>query len=327
MHLEKTVVFIDEIDDLVKKRNHSKSCSVNSTEQPYDPRTLFVNSLLPRFQELHDKKNIILLMATNNIERVDEAISRMGRVDLVIPVGAISPHGRLKFLKKVSEENLEAFSKLKGWLEKEWVDFAIDYLDATEASSYGTLKHFMDTLIRKIENYHNSGVTDAMGDLRAFLRERAKKKKENQLLIWKDDVIKSKDGDYDTRPKHEDGDFHDFGYFADNEYHSTKAKFQEAFVKLFINLNFGSITVDKAEEIEMTINTYCNTFPMREEIEKGGTRENPCNYKLYNILTPFYDDIEAVLRGGYNEDVKNIIIKARDCVGEMIFGRSILPSK
>ena len=124
LHLNNTVVFIDEIDDLVRDRDQEHQDKQKNNEKPtkqnynamitqsYDPRTFFVNSLLPRFQELHDKKNIILLMATNHIERVDVAISRMGRVDLVIPVGAISPHGRLKYLKKIIENNQKIYNRL-----------------------------------------------------------------------------------------------------------------------------------------------------------------------------------------------------------------------
>jgi SpoVK/Ycf46/Vps4 family AAA+-type ATPase len=151
LHLTNTVVFIDEIDDLVKNR---------TPDQRYDRRTLFVNSLLPRFQELHDSGNIILLMATNNIEGVDDAIKRMGRVDLVIPVGAISPHGRLKYWYQFQEKHKEVFDMTP----EEKMALDIPYLDATEAFNFSTLKHYSELVVDEISavrlRFSEQGITD-----------------------------------------------------------------------------------------------------------------------------------------------------------------------
>lgn len=329
LHLKNTVVFIDEIDDLVKNRNPQKKENAEKNDQPYDPRTLFVNSLLPRFQELHDKENIILLMATNNIERVDDAISRMGRVDLVIPVGAISPHGRLKFLKIISENDFETFNRMHSWFDEEWIDFAIDFLNATEAFSYGILKHYTNMIIRKIKEFSKGGVPATTIEVRSFLQKQiAENKADNPLLIWDKNVIKDNHC-YDTRPKHEEGDFHDFGHFSFHGYHTTKKTFQIEFVKLFIILNFCEIDVEKAREIEKTLSYYCKPFPMREITKENQTVENPCNCNLYNILTPFYDDIERIITAIEKEngdaDTKNTLITARGYLDKMIFDRPILP--
>jgi hypothetical protein len=100
LHLQNTVVFIDEIDDFIMSRESQSGKS-------FDPRNMYVNTLLPKFQELHDNDNLILILATNNYSKVDEAIARLGRIDLIIPVGHLSPYGRLSLLFSFFREQIE----------------------------------------------------------------------------------------------------------------------------------------------------------------------------------------------------------------------------
>jgi hypothetical protein len=86
--LKNTIIFFDEVDQLVKTRqSDSESGDV-----------WVVTALLPKLQELHGNKKIKFVLATNHIDRVDSAIKRPGRIDLVIPMGGICWPDRLRLL-------------------------------------------------------------------------------------------------------------------------------------------------------------------------------------------------------------------------------------
>nr|AAU82288.1 AAA family ATPase [uncultured archaeon GZfos13E1] len=83
-----TVIFFDEVDQLVKSRKKSDEKSV-----------WIVTSLLPMFQKLREQKDIKFILATNDITKVDIAAKRPGRIDAVLPMGAICWQDRLKILR------------------------------------------------------------------------------------------------------------------------------------------------------------------------------------------------------------------------------------
>lgn len=86
--MKNTVIFFDEVDQLVELRSDSSESS-----------RWVVTALLPRFQELRGCKNIVFILATNNIKKSDPAMRRSGRIDFVIPMGSISWKDRLKMLR------------------------------------------------------------------------------------------------------------------------------------------------------------------------------------------------------------------------------------
>ena len=92
VRLKKKVIFFDEIDQLVESR-----------EEGGERSKWIVTSILPKLQELRDQKDIIFILATNHVENVDNAILRLGRVDMVLPMGAISWRDRLRMLEKKIE--------------------------------------------------------------------------------------------------------------------------------------------------------------------------------------------------------------------------------
>jgi SpoVK/Ycf46/Vps4 family AAA+-type ATPase len=106
--LKNTVIFFDEVDQLVKTRkSDSESGDI-----------WVVTALLPKLQELHSNHNIKFVLATNHIDRVDSAIKRPGRIDLVIPMGGICWPDRLRFLIKQieSKDNGNAIKDIKNEL-------------------------------------------------------------------------------------------------------------------------------------------------------------------------------------------------------------------
>jgi SpoVK/Ycf46/Vps4 family AAA+-type ATPase len=71
------VIFFDEMELLVLKRGDEVDWTTN----------LVTNVMLPELQELHDCSNVIPILATNYIDRIEKAGRRPGRFDFVLPVG------------------------------------------------------------------------------------------------------------------------------------------------------------------------------------------------------------------------------------------------
>ncbi len=89
----KSVIFIDEIDSLGKKR---KSSSNPSGSEEGD-RTL--NALLTEMSGFNENDGIIVVAATNRIDILDEALLRPGRFDRQVEVSLPDINGREKILK------------------------------------------------------------------------------------------------------------------------------------------------------------------------------------------------------------------------------------
>jgi SpoVK/Ycf46/Vps4 family AAA+-type ATPase len=90
LRMKDTVIFFDEVDQLVERRKDSTSTSSR----------WIVTSLLPELQALRNNKKVKFILATNDITKVDTAITRRGRIDFVLPMGAICWRDRLKMLRR-----------------------------------------------------------------------------------------------------------------------------------------------------------------------------------------------------------------------------------
>ena len=89
----KSVIFIDEIDALGKKR---KGANSHGGSEEGD-RTL--NALLTEMSGFKGNEGIIVLAATNRIDTLDEALLRPGRFDRQIEVGLPDVNARFSILK------------------------------------------------------------------------------------------------------------------------------------------------------------------------------------------------------------------------------------
>lgn len=89
----KSVIFIDEIDALGKKR---KGTSNHGGSEEGD-RTL--NALLTEMSGFKENEGIIVMAATNRIDTLDEALLRPGRFDRQIEVGLPDVNARFAILK------------------------------------------------------------------------------------------------------------------------------------------------------------------------------------------------------------------------------------
>lgn len=93
----KSVVFIDEIDALGKKRRGN----VGGGSEESD-RTL--NALLTEMSGFRENEGIIVVAATNRIDTLDEALLRPGRFDRQIEVGLPDINARYRILKLHGEK-------------------------------------------------------------------------------------------------------------------------------------------------------------------------------------------------------------------------------
>lgn len=89
---EKSVIFIDEIDCIGKKR---KGGNISGSEE--GDRTL--NALLAEMSGFKDNEGIIVVAATNRIDVLDEALLRPGRFDRQVEVELPDVNARYKILK------------------------------------------------------------------------------------------------------------------------------------------------------------------------------------------------------------------------------------
>ena len=95
MKIRNAVIFFDEVDQFVKKRPPKGQGDAEPV--------WIVTALLPKFAELRRRKDIRFMLATNLIDVVDTAISRPGRIDLILPMGGISWRDRVRILKETIE--------------------------------------------------------------------------------------------------------------------------------------------------------------------------------------------------------------------------------
>lgn len=89
----KSVIFIDEIDSLGKKRKSGN----NPSGSEEGDRTL--NALLTEMSGFNENEGIIVVAATNRIDILDEALLRPGRFDRQVEVSLPDINGRYEILK------------------------------------------------------------------------------------------------------------------------------------------------------------------------------------------------------------------------------------
>lgn len=129
LELEDSVIFFDEMEELIKKRE-----SDTSFEQKF-----LTTTLLPKLQNLHDKANCLFLVATNFLGEIDVAAKREGRFDFKIQILPPSIES-----KKTELEN--RFGKLG--LEEHTEIVMGKLLSKHDAFKYSTRKEFERLIIK-----------------------------------------------------------------------------------------------------------------------------------------------------------------------------------
>jgi len=171
MRLEDVVVLFDEIDQLMPDRQAQDYKVLQGVLKFMTP------SMLVKLNDLRKSKRLIFIVATNYIERIDEAIKRKGRFDDQFLILPFDLHGRKKVLEK--EGNLPkgaieglavgsvlgVYEELKDLATKVW-----EKNKCKENAVVESLKEFQPS----IENH----LKRRMEDLKGTLDE---KKKANQF--------------------------------------------------------------------------------------------------------------------------------------------------
>jgi AcrR family transcriptional regulator len=125
--LERTVVFFDEFDEMVRERTSTRADLISR---------FLTTAMLPKLSRIAEERKIVFLLATNHIEDFDFAISRPGRFDLLLPV--MPPSLSAKFAHK-KWKGMKA--RFRGVLAKKSGDGRSyrDILEALTHAEFGAL--------------------------------------------------------------------------------------------------------------------------------------------------------------------------------------------
>jgi SpoVK/Ycf46/Vps4 family AAA+-type ATPase len=74
---ESVVVLFDEFDEMVRDRSSSSSEVVSR---------FLTTAMLPKLSKIHERRRIVFILATNQIDQFDLAISRLGRFDRMFQI-------------------------------------------------------------------------------------------------------------------------------------------------------------------------------------------------------------------------------------------------
>jgi ATPase family associated with various cellular activities (AAA) len=91
LHARRAVVLLDEVENVFADRQNHEAALLQK---------LLTAALLPPLQRLQKRRAIILLIATNHIDTFDTAVSRPGRIDLIVPVGPPDREQRARLLER-----------------------------------------------------------------------------------------------------------------------------------------------------------------------------------------------------------------------------------
>ena len=101
--VDKAVILFDEVDELLAIRKR-KDQSNGEGEEPDAKPVWTVTAILPLLAGLRERKRLKFILATNNLSAIDPATYRLGRVDLVLPMGGISWRHRIHLFKNVVQQ-------------------------------------------------------------------------------------------------------------------------------------------------------------------------------------------------------------------------------
>ncbi|HOY11797.1 MAG TPA: ATP-binding protein [Saprospiraceae bacterium] len=147
----RTVIFFDEFDSVAETRSSSSSSSKENTK--------VVNTLLQEIPKLIER-DIMIIAATNYLDRIDSAVIRPGRFDLKIPIFPPNKTERAKIIYQNLTSNIKYSSPLNQILTRNNINTFEYFLESSEDMklfSSSLIEDFVDTLRRKLKNSYDSG--------------------------------------------------------------------------------------------------------------------------------------------------------------------------
>ncbi|HEV7902420.1 MAG TPA: ATP-binding protein [Pyrinomonadaceae bacterium] len=137
--LTQCVIILDEFEPVLRARDSEREGSDSQADDPIF--NFLVTGMLPKLVKLHDaakKQSLVYCLATNFIEKIDDAAKRSGRFDLRLPIYHPDPLSRAgEFLYRAVEHNLrdpEAGSEQRKEQKERLLDVVRDtaYMGASE---------------------------------------------------------------------------------------------------------------------------------------------------------------------------------------------------
>jgi adenylate kinase family enzyme len=135
-NLSDVVVLFDELEEMILER-------LDADDK--DSR-LMTASMLPRIQKLRESKRIVFIFATNNPDKVDVAIRRIGRFDIIKHVELPNANERIDFARSMSEALLKDRRRAQQSLES-FIANRQTFVKMTKYMSYGDIEHYIRRLI------------------------------------------------------------------------------------------------------------------------------------------------------------------------------------
>lgn len=133
--LRRCVVLLDEMEEFLRSRG---------TRDSNRESRLVTTAFLPLLQETVDRREIILIVATNFVGGIDSAITRRGRFDLILPLGPPDHRSRHKIITKgLRRTGVDTWQLSGRPLTKDEVDLIALY---TQGYTFGEIQDFLREL-------------------------------------------------------------------------------------------------------------------------------------------------------------------------------------
>jgi MoxR-like ATPase len=133
-YLKNVVLLFDEVEELVVDRAGTNTDKLSR---------LLTTSMLPRIHSLRDRSRVVFIFATNHVETIDNAASRLGRFDIIHCVMPPSSAERAAMLDSLLED-FAADDTIKKTIKDEVV------ISQTESFGYMDLKALVRRIITNI---------------------------------------------------------------------------------------------------------------------------------------------------------------------------------
>ena len=162
------VLFVDEIDSFIRDRTDGRAKTKESDD--------IVNALLTLLVDIR-KHKVLVMAATNYIDRLDSAAIREGRFDFKVEITAPDEHARIGLLKKGLKDNIPDVSvapETVASVAQRWNGFSVKRILAVTEE----FPSYLDELAGAGERKSEIGFDDFMAALRR-LQGRAARLPEN----------------------------------------------------------------------------------------------------------------------------------------------------
>lgn len=106
--LRRCVIFFDEFEEFFVSRASEQNTGDPDTS--YKMRTIaafMTAAMLPRLQQLHNKRRCLIFLATNYPDKMDRAVKRLGKFDFQIEIKHPTAKRLVDYLKEMSDDSEE----------------------------------------------------------------------------------------------------------------------------------------------------------------------------------------------------------------------------